>query len=287
MNKIKKRVFLFGATGYLGGRLKIFLQERGYSDIISVGRCNSDRIIDLKNSNFSSLLDQVSQHDVFVFLAAVSSPDLCSKDFDTSWRINVVNTRTLINELIARNVRVIIASSDVVAVGYDDPATEKSLLRPFGAYGYMKAAIELEFEHEPNFKAARLSYVISRSDRFSSMLYDSVRINKKVDIFQGFNRNVVSCLDVVTGIERLIKNWDIVSSGRICFSGPHLVSRLDIALCFQKIFPALSYSVVEPDESFWSARPKTIEVESKYFQQVLGRKPQSVNDALRMEFKDV
>lgn len=280
------RVFLFGSSGYIGRRLKTFFAEEGFKDVFSVGRSVGDVLADLAYPDFSLLLDTVSKHDVFIFLASVSSPDACTNNFHDSWKLNVVNTRRLIQELIVRDVRVVFASSDVVAVGYKEPANEESKLRPFGAYGHMKAAIELEFENEPNFKAARLSYVISKSDRFSSLLYESVREKEQVQIFHGFNRNVVSCLDVVTGFSRLVENWDIVPSSSICFSGPHLVSRLDIALQFQELFPELKYSVVEPEANFWVARPRTIEVDSMYFEILLGRKRQSVIESLRMEFKN-
>lgn len=54
--------------------------------------------------------------------------------------------------------------------------------------------------------------------------------SKLLDVFDGFERSVVSINDVLLGIKNIILNWSQIDTRIVNFSGPDLVSRQQIVL---------------------------------------------------------
>ncbi|WP_157367435.1 NAD-dependent epimerase/dehydratase family protein, partial [Vibrio coralliirubri] len=103
----EKKVFIFGASGFVGRSLYDYLD---INDKYSVGRVNCDIHADLSLSDFDELYSAVKKGDMVVFLAAVSAPDECEKNYELSYEINVTNTVRLIRLLISKGVRVLFSS---------------------------------------------------------------------------------------------------------------------------------------------------------------------------------
>ena len=59
------------------------------------------------------------------------------------------------------------------------------------------------------------------------------------------------------------------------------ISRKDIADFYSKaIEDKLKYKIIQPDNKFWEARPKDINITSIYFEILLGRKPIKIKNAI-------
>lgn len=272
------KVFVAGGRGYIGS----CLCSSGFSErkTLLVGRADYNVFLDLNISDFSSVLMRVEAGDFFILLSAISSPDACAKSTELAWRVNVTNTITLIEELITRGVRVVFASSDVVFGKHSGISYENSHLQPAGIYGDMKAEVEKAVSGNPLVKVVRFSLVLGKGDKFSEMLKVSASLGKKVSVFAGFERNIVSIDDVTEGIMRLVVSWDDFPEQLYNFSGPHLVSREEMTAALAQVIPGLLYTVTEAPEGFWVNRERVIETDCKNFTRLLGRKPKNLEQII-------
>ena len=85
--------------------------------------------------------------------------------------------------------------------------------------------------------------------------------------------------DVISGLQRLINNWDSFDFKAVNFCGPVLVDRSEMASVLkEKRFPKLEYHCKEAPENFWCGRVKVINLDCTNFSKVLGRAPKSIYD---------
>ena len=273
--KENNKVFIFGASGFLG---KVFLENIGNrSKTIGVGRNNDQIFFDLNFSNPEDLEGYISSGDIWVFLAAVTSPDECESKPDFALNINVNKTKILINWLTAHGVKVIFTSSDAVYGGKESLAYDDDTLQPMGKYATHKALIEKFVSKNKLVKVVRFSYILGHEDKFSCLVRASEKSKKKLDIYLGFERCVVLLDDVISGIQSLIDNWDRFDFKTINFCGPVSVDRTEMASVLkEKFFPKLDYYCKEAPKNFWVGRAKVINLDCTNFSKVLGRAPKSI-----------
>ena len=132
----------------------------------------------------------MEENDFVVFLAAISSPDVCEKQYDFARAINVTGTAEFIENCIARGANVLFFSSDVVNGGTLPCSVDETYVgTPIGKYGEMKREIEQRFNGNPHFKVFRLSYVYSRQDKFSRYLDDCAAKGVCAEVFDALYRS--------------------------------------------------------------------------------------------------
>jgi nucleoside-diphosphate-sugar epimerase len=114
------------------------------------------------------------------------------------------------------------------------------------------------------------------------MVAEHYQAREKLDVFDGFERNVIALDDVLLGIKNIIRHWDDLDTRVVNFSGKELVSRQDIVkeLVNQK-YPDLVYSFTAAPESFWEGRPKVINTESKFLEAILKRPMKSYKECIK------
>ena len=273
---MNNRIFVFGGSGFIGAALLKRLKPS--HRVFCAGRRDADVYFDLEHSTPSDLEGTIFPGDVWIFLAAVSSPDKCLTKYEETYQINVQKTRSLIMWLVNTGARVIFSSSDAVFSTSDNPARDSDALNPSTPYGRQKAAIEETFRGENLVKIVRFSYVLGHGDKFSKMLRMSIENHEEFDVFSGFKRNVVLLSDVIIGIQNLIDNWENLSFSKVNFSGPELICRVDIVDLYQKKFPALTYNISPAPAGFWEARSPSIETSCENFTELLGRAPSTIDE---------
>lgn len=226
--------------------------------------------------------------DAVVLLGAISSPDLCHKHYAQTYQVNVEGTSYFISQMLSSGVRVLFFSSDVVYGDRDCVVDENSETSPLGEYAHMKMDVENSFTGNTLFKVFRLSYVLSKRDSFYGYLKGCLENGHMAEVFHPLYRNVVSVYDVVDGIKAVLRNWNNVSASVVNVCGKHRVSRKDIADMFSKsCHGRLQYQTVAIDDAFWRARPKNVNVRSLYFEQLLGRAPQDLQQMVdKIVFED-
>lgn len=273
---MKNNIYIFGASGYIGKNLvKILSVEE---NVITVGRNHEDIFFDLNFSSYKQFLDLASPGDVFIFLAAISSPEMCEAESEFAFELNVFKTITLINGLTNYGVKVIFSSSDAVFGNKCHLAFDEDKLEPIGNYAVMKQKVENAVFDNNLVKVVRFSYVLGREDKFCRMLYDAASSETIVDVYNGFERNIVLLEDVLEGIKNLISKWDEFSFNVVNFSGPSLVSRHQLVKVLQKyVLPELRFELSEAPLNFWSSRARSIATDCKNFSIILGRKPREIS----------
>ncbi|WP_434637384.1 sugar nucleotide-binding protein [Sulfurimonas sp. NW7] len=270
---------IIGKNGFIAQKL----QERNTQCSVTTS-CKDDKesvYLNLLNSeefDYSMITADTS----IIFLAAISSPDECNNNYEYAYKINVIGTKYFISEALSRGAKVLFFSSDVIYGNTEKAVDEDSATNPFGNYAKMKDEIEKFFEKEKNFKVFRLSYVLSKEDKYLSYLSSCIRKNEVAEVFHPFTRKVVYIEDVLEAIEQITKKWDSFSNQKFNICGEEDISRKNIADFFNECMSgSLKYELITPQEEFWEARPKDINITSKYFHRLIGRKPTKIENAIK------
>ena len=273
------KIALIGSSGYISGFI-IERLRREY-EIVRIDKIGeTDHYLDLeKPEDFD--YDILNDTDYAIFPAAISSPE-----YDKCWNINVTGTKKFISEALKRNNRVIFFSSDAVFGNHpNDEFDEESYTDASTAYGKMKKAVEDEFKDDKNFKAIRLSYVVSLKDKFTKYALSCLKSGEICEVYDPFYRNCITVSDVLDCIEWLIKNWEDYDHAFLNIAGRDLVGREDIIKELNNVFDnGIKYKVVYPGEAFYSCRPVTARMKSLYLQKYNILPDESFSEKVRKEF---
>ena len=278
------RCVVVGATGFIGSAIAGRLAPDGH-DVVCAGRgcevtCDLGLDDPMPDFEFAPL-------DYVVLAAAVSSPDRCERERSDCWRVNVEGTSALISRALEGGARVLFLSSDAVypsdpRVAYD----EESPADPKTEYGRMKAEVERRFAGEERFATIRLSYVVSKNDKYVSYLLGCAREGRVAEVFHPFYRSCTTLSDVLEVVSRLARVWSVPDAGVINVCGPELVSRVRIAdeLIYSCGVP-LHYEIASPPDGFFASRPEITRMTSKYADKYGLNARSSFSEKLRYELK--
>jgi dTDP-4-dehydrorhamnose reductase len=277
-------MIVVGATGYIG-RL---LYTRAILKFMAQGTSSSGEggllrlQLDAPNQfNF----DVIQPLDVVLVTAAISAPDICSREHDRAWAVNVTGTSEFIARVIARGGRIVFFSSDTVYGERSDEFDERAACNPAGEYAQMKHEVEKRFLGNPLFKAIRLSYVFSREDKFTKYLSGCAERSDEAEIFHPFYRAIIHRDDVVEGAIALAQRWDEFPQSVFNFGGPDVIARTEFAQTLKdSVLPALSFRQVEPEPEFFANRPRAIQMKSSLLASLLERPTRSLREAAQLEF---
>ena len=284
------KIALVGSSGYIAHYIiDRFNSEPAVDSVLKIDKTEeADVFIDLSEPEKFDyhVLDNI---DFVVFTAAISGPDLCAKEFDNCWNINVRGTNYFIRNATEHGCRVLFFSSD--AVFGDIPGTiynEESKTDAKTPYGRMKKAVEDEFLNEPNFKAIRLSYVASSKDRFISYCLKCMNNGETADIFHPFYRNVTVVSDVVDIVVFFALHWNDYKPKFLNVAGKELVSRVRMADEINRLFDGkLKYSISIPNEEFFTNRPRITQMQSLYLQKYNIVNDSTFTEKIQNELEDI
>lgn len=224
----------------------------------------------------------IDSSDIYILTAAISSPDIYMSKHDYAWSDSVVGTSVFINTVIAHGGRVIFFSSNTVYGERNDALDERALCNPAGEYAVMKHAVEQRFAGNANFKSVRLSYVFSRENKFSKYLIGCAELGEEADLFHPFCRAIIHRDDVVAGSLVLAERWDEFPQQTFYFGRTQVLSRIDFAECLKQVaLPNLGLRVTQPDDAFFSNRPRLISMSSPIFPKLLGKAVTSLREVSR------
>lgn len=279
---------IVGSNGYLGKELFAAARRQGEARGTS-SRSGAGAVhLDLGSAaafDYASL----RKGEVIFLTAAISEPDVCARERDRAWAVNVTGTSEFIGKALDRGARVLFFSSDTVYGEQATPCDETFAPQPGGgAYSDMKRAIESRFSGQPDFKSIRLSYVFSREDRFSRYLAGCALGNEVAEVFDPFSRAVIHRDDVVAGVMALARGWEAFPQPAINFGGPEVISRLEFAqIVRDRMLPGLRYAAMEPPPGFFANRPRVVAMRSPLLPRLLGRAQRSMQEAAILETKGV
>lgn len=276
--------FIVGATGYVGSAL--FANANKVGSALGTSSSGGNDLLPLRLDAPADFdYGEIHSGDVVLLTAAISAPDICAREHDRAWAVNVTGTSSFIQSVIDCGARVVFFSSDTVYGEREDAFDESVACNPAGEYAEMKCEVEQRFSGNASFKAIRLSYVFSREDKFSRYLAGCAERNEEADLFHPFFRAIVHRGDVVEGALALAACWDDVPEQVINFGGPQVLSRIEFAECLREThLHDLRFKVTEPGADFFKNRPRVIAMRSPVFSRLLGRPPRSLCEAALLEF---
>lgn len=282
--KYRRRLIVVGAGGYIGR--SIFTSGGAHFEVIGTSSAGREGMLRLNLKDPECFdYDAVRAGDIVLLTAAISEPDICAKEHDRAWAVNVTGTSDFIEMVLGRGARVVFLSSDTV---YGERAAEfgeDATCNPAGEYALMKNAVERRFAGESCFKSVRLSYVFSREDKFTKFLIGCVQREEEIEIFHPFYRAVVHRDDVVDGVLALARHWDEFPQPIINFGGPEVLSRIAFAECLKAVaLSKLKYRVTDPGEVFFRNRPTVIAMKSEILPKLLERPCRTLQEAATLEF---
>lgn len=283
-------IAIVGSYGYIAGFLiRRFENEESVKRILKIDQNdNADAYLNLlEPEKFDySLLSEI---DFIVFTAAISGPDKCASDFDFCWSINVTGTRYFIKEALKHKCKVLFFSSDAVFGDISGNIyTETSNTEANTPYGKMKKAIEDEFKFESDFKAIRLSYVVSAKDKFVTYCLNCIKNNEIADVFHPFYRNCIAVSDVVDVVVWFSKNWESYNHFVLNVAGKELVSRVRIADELNRhLGNRLKYTISCPEDTFYQNRPKITQMKTLYLQEYSILDDNTFTEKIKKELEDI
>ncbi len=234
-------------------------------------------------------LNFIKDNDFVVFLAAMSSPDFCEKEFEEAHKINVDGTVRLIRELLDLGSRVLFFSSDTVYGESKDSLSvfdEDSSPKPHGNYAKMKFQVENSFMGEKNFRVFRCSYVFSYEDKFTSMVLKNISNGETIEVFDPMRRNVIWIEDLLDAIEEIETKWKLFTHPICNIVGPDSVSRLELAEWICEVAKStVPIEIIKPGAKFFLARPRQIYSSTLFLRDLIGRCPLKVKSAINRELQ--
>jgi dTDP-4-dehydrorhamnose reductase len=283
----KSKLIITGSQGFIGGHLYRDLKNQipVYTAARKVVDQSEQIYFDLENPSVFNY-SFISPNDLIVHLAAISSPDVCSKNTLLAKQVNQFGAIDFLEGCLSRGAKVIFFSSDTVYGEANTCFDELSPCHPLGDYGVMKHAVEKVFLGRDNIKIFRLAYVFSCNDKFSLYLSKCAAEDISADIFHPFFRNTVYVKDIVSAIYTLYKYWNDYPHQIVNIGGEKLMSRLCLANQYkEKIFPNLKMNIIDPGAAFFQHRPRSISMNVNRFSHLLGRAPTPIDHAIEMDFK--
>lgn len=278
------QLLIVGATGYIGSAL--FGSAGRIGCACGTSSSGEKDLLPLRLDTPADFdYGKICAGEAVLLTAAISAPDICAREHDRAWAVNVTGTSEFISRVIAQGGRVVFFSSDTVYGERSDTFDEAAESQPAGEYAEMKSEVEKNFFGNPLFKSIRLSYVFSREDKFTKYLFSCAERGKKAELFHPFYRAIVHREDVVEGALALALRWNEFPQQVINFGGPELLSRIDFAECVKRVaLPNLKYRVTEPGDEFFKNRPRIIAMSSNVLPDLLGRPSRRLLEAAQFEF---
>lgn len=287
---IRKRILVVGASGMLGQRIvnhfasqkKVELlaasfEESFYDGLVPYVQIDLSRRDSVKNIVYDFF------PDVIVNAAAFTNVDLCEKERETAWKVNVKGV-----EYIAETARIIDAhvvhiSTDYVFDGKNGPYTEGNKPNPISYYGRTKLASENALRLIGPINTILRTNVLygpvknGRPD-YVRWVVNSLREEKPVRIVTDQINNPTFIDDLVQAISRVI---EYKKQGLFHIGGAEFLSRFDFTLRIADFFK-LNRDLINPIKTEDLKQPAPRPLKSGLItlkaETALGYKPHAVID---------
>src|SRR4051812_12936023 len=123
------KYFVIGGRGYVGATLFSSIPDGVIG--LRTASSASDGFLRLRLESSQDFADlPIDDGDVIFLTAAISAPDICAREHDRAWGVNVTGTSAFIAYVLARGGRCIFFSSDTVYGEREDEFDESSACNP-------------------------------------------------------------------------------------------------------------------------------------------------------------
>lgn len=290
------KVLVTGANGLLGQKLVKLISREPEIELFATGKGPNRnppgpyQYLNLdvtSQESINSISDQVKAN-VIIHTAAMTNVDLCEKEREACWKLNVDSVEYLIDACQKHNTFLVHLSTDFIFDGKAGPYTEKDKPNPLSYYGESKlASEELLLKSDIRWGIARtvLVYGISHDmSRSNIMLWvkKNLEEGKKISVVNDQWRTPTLAEDLAEGC------WLIATKeaeGIFNISGSDLVTPYDIALKTSEFFGLDSSLIEEVDGSIFkqdAVRPAKTGFDLSKSMSALGYSPHSLEKGIEI-----
>jgi dTDP-4-dehydrorhamnose reductase len=235
------RIFVTGASGFVGSNLVHVFRDRHGADVVAPGHEH----VDLTDAALVTRAVAASRPDAIVHAAIWNAPAALERDRARAWAGYVGATRNVTDAANAAGIPVVLVSTDWVFDGTQAPAAEGEPPNPVNAYGFLKAASELVVtERAGHGVVARIAAVqgVHRARAsapraqdagfgyFVAALVDTLRAGARFTVWDGEGLNALATPTLATDAGELIwRALELGVTGTLhCCGGEH-ADRLGLA----------------------------------------------------------
>lgn len=298
---IKMGIIIFGASGFLGGKLMAHCARAGKKVVGTYARNKKTGLVkfDLANPDLKSLWGESGKEDGkiatpsdfshAVICGMMTPMDRCKTDPQRTYAVNVAGTKRLIDQLFDAGIIPIYISSDYVFEGTKGNYSEDDERRPVLAYGRHKKEVEdyllASGRTGKNYaivRPAKLYDVLEEDDQVILGLIRELEAGKHLRMATDQRFCATYVMDVCRSIE-LIVDRNITGCYNICSDEP--VSRFGLATLVKEEL-GITTGEVEPcslkELEFDDDRPLDTSMSNRKFKELTGFRFKALKDALRM-----
>ena len=259
----KNKVLITGGAGYLGSTLAEHLLNKGYAvtvlDNLLYKQLSLLHLFKNKNFKFvlgdvrhtDKLLEQVSEHDVIIPLAAIVGMPACKANPELAVDVNFKHIDNIVN-VLKKDQKLIVPNTNSQYGSSTEIITEDSPFKPLSLYAQTKCDAEDSVIKKGNGVALRLATVFGVSPRMrqdllvNDFVYKAVTDSYLVLFEAHFKRNYIHVQDIAQTFEFMIENYDKCKGQayNVGLSTANL-SKLELA---EKIKTHLPNLVIKQDE---------------------------------------
>lgn len=277
-------ILITGASGQLGMSLKRIFNSK-YEIISTTGNNNptgSSMHLDVTNPLLFKEVMETTNPDLVVNLAALTNVDLCEKNPELAYSINIGGMDNLVNAFKGPIIHV---STDYVFDGEDGPFKEEDTTNPLNVYGLSKLESEkLLLDHSENSLVIRSNVLYDYSSKsgasFLNWVVDSLTQEKEINVVEDQWNNPTWTGSLAVVIDRAI---DTQLTGLVHWGDGDLVSRFDFANKIADVFN-LKKSLIKPiltsELNQAAKRPLKSGLKSDYAQNILNLEPPTIKECL-------
>ena len=277
-------ILITGASGQLGMSLKRIFNSK-YEIISTTGNNNptgSSMHLDVTNPMLFKEVIETTNPDLVINLAALTNVDLCEKNPELAYSINIGGMDNLVNAFKGPIIHV---STDYVFDGEDGPYKEEDTTNPLNVYGLSKLESEkLLLDHSENSLVIRSNVLYDYSSKseasFLNWVVDSLTQEKEINIVEDQWNNPTWTGSLAVVIDRAI---DTQLTGLVHWGDGDLVSRFDFANKIADVFN-LKKSLIKPiltsELNQTAKRPLKSGLKSDYAQNILNLEPPTIKECL-------
>jgi len=277
-------ILITGASGQLGMSLKKIFNSK--YEIISTTRNNtsggSSIYLDVTNPMLFKEVVEMTNPDLVVNLAAMTSVDLCEKNPELAYSINIGGVDNLVNAFRGPIIHV---STDYVFDGESGPYKEEDTTNPLNVYGLSKLESEkLLLDQSEDSLVIRSNVLYDYSSKseasFLNWVVESLNQEKEISVVEDQWNNPTWTGSLAVVIDRAI---DTQVTGLVHWGDGDLVSRFDFANKIADAFN-LKKSLIKPiltsELNQTAKRPLKSGLTSDYAQNILNLEPPTIKECL-------
>lgn len=277
-------ILITGASGQLGMSLKKIFNSK-YEIISTTGNNTSDGssiYLDVTNPMLFKEVVEMTNPDLVVNLAAMTSVDLCEKNPELAYSINIGGVDNLVNAFRGPIIHV---STDYVFDGESGPYKEEDTTNPLNVYGLSKLESEkLLLDQSEDSLVIRSNVLYDYSSKseasFLNWVVESLNQEKEISVVEDQWNNPTWTGSLAVVIDRAI---DTQVTGLVHWGDGDLVSRFDFANKIADVFN-LKKSLIKPiltsELNQTAKRPLKSGLTSDYAQNILNLEPPTIKECL-------